>query len=101
MNIYLENCKNGDKIVFKKSFHYDKNGKKASLENKVWADRFPFFCLDITEHMGTVTSEVDSKYNPMMTVELDKKYDDLEEWDNELYFYEEDLTEEILVKIIK
>ena len=98
MYIYLENCKVGDRIKFTKSFHYDKNGKKISLENKVWADRFPEFCLDITEHVGTVTEEVDDEYNPMMTVKLDKKYDDLEEWDNELYFYEEDLTEEILVE---
>jgi hypothetical protein len=101
MNVYLENCKEGDRIKFVNQWHYKNHGTPNETKKlgRVIADRFPHFLINLTNQIGIVVEDCNDDYNNMMMVKLEKKTEELEEWDNEVYFYEDDLQNEILVKL--
>jgi|21_taG_2_1085346.scaffolds.fasta_scaffold05803_6 hypothetical protein len=83
--------KEGERVKFpkthKRKISYSDGDK---FIDDVFIDRYPSFFLDnVANHVGTVSS-VDKRdnYNELIVcIKLDKHYEDLDEWDNQLEFY--------------
>lgn len=103
MNIYLENCKAGDKIRFISQWHYKNYGTPNETKklDRVIADRFPEFSIDLTNQIGIVVEDCNDNYNDFMIVQIEKKFEELDYWYNCIHFHEYDLENEILVEVIK